>query len=91
MQGARWGHAGHTRPADRTELNLRHVEGDGGRLETGLHDFQRTSQNGSYRPPTSGETKEEAEVRWIVGVISTHLLRSNLADGVGGILKIPGT
>lgn len=30
MQGPWRGHAGHTGPVDSTELNLRHIEGDGG-------------------------------------------------------------
>lgn len=30
VQGAWRGHAGHTGAVDSTELNLRHIEGDGG-------------------------------------------------------------
>ncbi len=65
VQGAWWRHAGHTGPVDGTELNLRYIEGDGGRLQTGLHYFQGTSQYGSNRAPTSGRgTKmEKVEVK----------------------------
>jgi len=65
VQGARRGHAGHAAPVDGTELHLRHVEGDGGRLQPGLHDFQRTRQDGSDRAATSGGKDKEVEKRFL--------------------------
>lgn len=61
VQGPRRGHAGH---ADSTELNLRHIEGDGGRLQASLHYFQWTSQYGSYGAPTSGKKAETEKKMW---------------------------
>jgi len=61
VQGPWWGHTGHAGPIDGTELNL--IESDGGGLQTSLHDFQWTSQYGSYRAPTSDITTEWVKVR----------------------------
>lgn len=57
VKRARRCHAGHTGSVDSTELNLRHIEGDGGRLQTGLYDFQRAGQYGSNCSPTSSTKK----------------------------------
>lgn len=62
VQGPRRGHAGHAGSVDRAELHLRHIEGDGGRLQPGFHDFQRTGQYGTDRAPTSGGETEMEKV-----------------------------
>lgn len=53
MKRAWWWHTGHTGSIDGIELDLRYVECDGGRLQTGLHYFQRAGQYRSNRSPTS--------------------------------------
>lgn len=81
MQGPRGGHAGHAGPVDRTELHLRHVEGDGGGLQTGLHYFQRTRQYGSHRAPTSGrEARDGEETKNVKNADVTNEQRSKRAS-----------
>lgn len=53
VQRTRWGNAGHAGSIHSAELDFRDVESDGGGLQSGLHHFQRTGQNGSDCPPTS--------------------------------------
>lgn len=47
-------HSRHAGPVDSAELDLRHVQRDGGRLQASLHHFQWTRQYGANRAPTSG-------------------------------------
>lgn len=53
VQRTRWGNAGHASSIYSAELDFRDVESDGGGLQSGLHHFQRTGQNGADCPPTS--------------------------------------
>lgn len=48
-----WSDTGHTGSVDGAELDFRDVESDGGGLQSGLHNLQRTSQNSAYCTTTS--------------------------------------
>lgn len=61
VKRARRRHTGHTGCIDGIELNLRYVERDGGRLQTGLHYFQRAGQYSSNRSPTTKLKDRQAE------------------------------
>lgn len=79
VQGSRGGHAGHTGPVDGAELHLRDVKGDMRGLESGLHYFQRTSQNSTHCAPTPrcGERErvgeEDGQVRIAKSTVNTVL------------------
>lgn len=53
MQRPWRGYTGHTGSVDGAELDFRDVESDGGGLKSGLHHFQRTSQNSTHCTSTS--------------------------------------
>lgn len=54
VQRTWWGDARYTCPIHGAELDFRDVKRDGGRLQSGLHDFQRAGQYSTHCAATSG-------------------------------------